>query len=61
MFESLENRQFMSVTLLASDATSVDTQTTATTTSTVEATAKVKVSDSHFTSSANKGSTTLMQ
>jgi hypothetical protein len=60
MFENLESRQFMSATLLATDATAVDAETTATTTSTVEATAKVKPSDIHFTSKMDKASPTLM-
>lgn len=60
MFENLESRQFMSATLLATDATTVDTETTATTASTVEATAKVKLSDISFTAKVNKASPMLM-
>ena len=60
MFENLESRQFMSATLLATDAAQVDTETTATTTSTVEATAKVTYQSINFTAKMSKSSPMLM-
>ena len=59
MFEALESRELMSATLTTTDTTAVEAQPT--TTVVVEATAKVKMQDIHFTSSANSASSTLMK
>jgi hypothetical protein len=60
MIENLESRQFMSVTLPAADGILIDAAQP-TTTVVVDASAKVKVQDLHFTASANKASATLMR
>lgn len=58
MFENLESRQFMSVTLMTSETAPTDAQPT--TAVAVDATAKVKVSDIHIVKTYDKSSPTLM-